>query len=40
VLGCRVLIGMVGPEREKGNAGWIVVQIWCCSNNSTNIEMN
>jgi len=39
VFECRVLSGMVGPEREKGNGGWIVMQNGCYSNNSTNIEM-
>lgn len=39
VFECMVLSGMVGPEREKGNGGWIVMQNGCYSNNSTNIEM-
>jgi len=39
VFECRVLSGMVGPEREKGDGGWIAKQSGCCSNNSASIEM-
>ena len=37
--GCRVLRGMVGPEREEGSGGWTVMQNGLGLNNSTNIEM-
>ena len=38
-FGCMALSRTVGPQREEGNSGWIVVQTGCCSNNSTNIEI-